>query len=91
MVTAAHSVHFIWLPKLIWLAYKAVGGPFGPLGQPTGQEQPIQSGIRQPFEHGDITLIGDATHTNIHRSNNIGSVDPNATANLDKCIAQAKL
>ena len=90
MVTAAHSVHFIWLPKPIWLAYKTVAGPFGPLGQPTGEEQPIQSGIRQPFEHGDITLIGDATQTNIHGSNNVSSVDPNATVNLDKCIERTK-
>jgi hypothetical protein len=87
MVTAAHSNHFVWLPKSIWLAYEAAGGPFGPLGQPVGQERLVPSGISQPFEHGYIMLIGDVTHTDFEQSGRVEPTDPNAMASLDRCLA----
>jgi len=87
MVTAAHSVHFIWLPKLIWLAYKAVGGPFGALGQPTGQEQQISAGIRQPFEHGEITRIGNVVRA-VNQHGHAVPINLKAVASLESCISK---
>ena len=89
LVTAARSKHFTWLPKSIWLAYKEHGGPFGPLGQPIGQEQPIPSGIRQQFEHGSISVIGVVVHTDISRPDRARNVNTTATTLLGKCLARA--
>jgi hypothetical protein len=86
MVTAAHSKHFMWLPKLIWLAYKAIGGPLGPLGQPTGQEQPIPSGIRQQFEYGDVTLAGTTTQA-IDQYGHAEHVSPRVVTQFQTCIS----
>jgi hypothetical protein len=89
LVTAARSEHFIWLPKSIWLAYKEHGGPFGPLGQPIGQEQPISSGIRQQFEHGSISVIGVAVSTDLTAPDRAGNVNTTAITLLGKCLALA--
>jgi hypothetical protein len=85
MVTAVNSEHFIWLPKPIWLAYKAVGGPFGSLGQPSGQEQLIPSGISQPFEHGSISLIGDVVRT-LDQYGHVESINLKASSTFQSCI-----
>ncbi len=85
MVTTAHGVHFIWLPKPFWLAYKAACGPLGPLGQPIGQEQLIPSGVSQRFEHGSITLIGDTVHA-VDQYGHTELVSPKTVAALQSCI-----
>jgi hypothetical protein len=87
MVTEARSEHFVWLPKLIWLAYKVAGGSFGPLGQPTAQEQLIPSGIDQRFEHGEITPVG----TTVRVVDQYGLAElagPSAVTAFQKCTSR---
>ena len=49
-----------WVPSYFWQEFSSrLGGPDGPYGYPTSQQEPLDNGVQQSFQHGWLFYRAD--------------------------------